>query len=143
MVVRDQQTVVLGGLSQDRELISTSQIPLLGDIPLLGYLFKTTNRTKQRTNLVVVLTPYIIRQQADLYAIRERKLREYDEFARSMSGLSHMTYQPDVDYRRKRGLVEEINRAVLDAEHDAAARATLDARPRGVEAGSVEPARQP
>jgi general secretion pathway protein D len=143
VVVRDQQTVVLGGLSQDRELISTSKIPLLGDIPLLGYLFKTTARTKQRTNLVVVLTPYIIRQQADLYAIRERKLREYDEFARSMSGLSHMTYQPDVDYRRKRGLVEEINRAVLDAEHDAAVRAALDAHPPGVTAGSVEPPREP
>jgi general secretion pathway protein D len=143
VVVRDQQTVVLGGLSQDRELISTSKIPLLGDIPLLGYLFKTTTRTKQRTNLIVVLTPYIIRHQADLYAIRERKLREYDEFARSMSGLSHMAFQPDVDYRKKRGLVEEINRAVLDAEHDAAARAALDAHPPGVAAGSVEPPREP
>jgi len=139
VVVRDQQTVVLGGLSQDRELISTSKIPLLGDIPLLGYLFKTTTRTKQRTNLVVVLTPYIIRQQADLYAIRERKLREYDEFARSMSELSHTAYEPDVDYRRKRGLVEEINRAVIDAERDAAARSALDAHPPGVAAGSVEP----
>jgi general secretion pathway protein D len=143
VVVRDQQTVVLGGLSQERELVSAVKVPLLGDIPLLGYLFKTTSRTKQRTNLLVVLTPYIIRQQSDLYAIRERKLREYDEFSRSISGLAHTAFQPDVDYRKKRGLIEEINRAVLDAEHDAAARAAVDARPRGVAAGSVEPPRQP
>jgi general secretion pathway protein D len=143
VVIRDQQTVVLGGLSQERELLSTVKVPLLGDIPLLGYLFKTTTRTKQRTNLVVVLTPYIIRQQSDLYAIRERKLREYDEFARSMSGLAHAAFEPDVDYRKKRGLVEEINRAVLDAEHDAAARAAAFAHPPGVSAGSVEPPRSP
>ncbi|HEX8109836.1 MAG TPA: type II secretion system secretin GspD, partial [Kofleriaceae bacterium] len=143
VVVHDQETVVLSGLSQERESTDTTKVPLLGDIPLLGYLFKTTTTSKLRTNLLVLLTPYIVKDRRDLQAFRERKLREYDEFARSMSGLSHMAFQPDVDYRKKRGLIEEINRAVLDAEHDAAARAAVDAHPRGVTAGSVEPPREP
>ena len=143
VVVHDQETVVLSGLSQERESTDTTKLPLLGDIPLLGYLFKTTTTSKLRTNLLVLLTPYIIKDRRDFQAFRERKLREYDEFARSVSGLSHAAFQPDVDYRKKRGLIEEINRAVLDVEHDAAARAALDVRPRGVEAGSVEPPRAP
>jgi general secretion pathway protein D len=138
VVVHDQETVVLSGLSQDRESTTTTKLPLLGDIPLLGYLFKTTTTSKLKTNLLVLLTPYIIRDRRDFQALRERKLREYDEFARSVSSLSRMAYLPDVDYRKKRGLVEEINRAVLDVEHDAAARAAVGAGPHGVAAGSVD-----
>jgi general secretion pathway protein D len=137
VVVGDQQTIVLGGLSQDKETVEATKVPLLGDIPLLGYLFKTTVKRRHKTNLLVMLTPYIIRDQLDLRAIRERKLREHDELARSVSTLDHMKYEPRIDYGRKRGVVEEINRSVQDVEHDIAARGAV-ARPRGVEAGSVE-----
>jgi general secretion pathway protein D len=143
VVVHDQETVVLSGLSQERESTDTTKVPLLGDLPLLGYLFKTTTTSKLKTNLLVLLTPYIIKDRRDFQAFRERKLREYDEFAGSVSSLSHMAYLPDVDYRKKRGLVEEINRAVLDAEHDTAARAAVSAGPHGVTAGRVDPPSEP
>jgi general secretion pathway protein D len=144
VVVHDQETVVLSGLSQDKETSHATQIPLLGDLPLLGYLFKTTKRTKLKTNLVILLTPYIIKDRRDFQAIRERKLREHDEFAQSFSALSHMAFQFNVDYRKKRGLVEEINRAVQDVEADAAARAALGAAaPHGVATGRVDPAPAP
>jgi general secretion pathway protein D len=142
VVVHDQETVVLGGLTQDRESTSVTKVPLLGDIPLLGYLFKTTVRTKQRTNLLVLLTPYIIKDRRDLQAIHERKLREHDEFARSMTTLDRMAYEPRIDYRKKRGLLEEINRAVQDVEQDVAARKAV-APPRQVEAGSIDTPREP
>ncbi len=137
VVVHDQETIMLGGLTQENESETVSKVPLLGDIPLLGYLFKTTIRSKHKTNLVVLLTPYIIKDRRDLQAIRERKTREHDEFAQSISTLDRMAYEPRVDYRKKRGLVEDINRAVQDAEHDAAARATL-VSPERVKAGSVD-----
>jgi len=109
---------VIGGLIQERDIYQTAKVPLLGDIPLLGYLFKFTKKTKKKTNLLVLLTPYIIKDQLDLQAIRERKVREREEFVRSFSSLNEMKYSPKTDYRRKRGLVEEINRSLQSIEQD-------------------------
>jgi general secretion pathway protein D len=125
VLVRDQHTIAIGGLMQTRETVSASKVPILGDIPLLGHLFKYTSKSKKKTNLLILLTPYIVKDQADLEAIRERKAREHDEFVRSFGALASAKYAPEIDYRRKRGLVEEINRAVLDVEADIAARAAL------------------
>jgi len=136
VVVRDQQTVVITGMTQEREVISTTKVPLLGDIPVLGHLFKYENRTKKKSNLLVLLTPYIIKEQLDLQSIQERKQREHDEFVASFHALANMHYVPAVDYRRKRGLVEEINRQVEGVEQDVAARAAV-AKPPHVEGGPL------
>jgi general secretion pathway protein D len=61
VMVRDQQTVVIGGLMRDSVNTSQTKVPILGDIPLIGALFRRTNRQKQKTNLLLFLTPYIIR----------------------------------------------------------------------------------
>lgn len=125
VLVRDQQTIVIGGLMQTRDETISTKVPLLGDVPVLGHLFKYTTKTKQKLNLLIMLTPYIIKDNLDLELIRSRKQREYDEFFTSMNTLEGAQYLPRIDYRRKRGLVEEINRAVQDVEEDAAARAVL------------------
>ncbi len=117
-VVHDQQTVVIGGLIQEHDVFNVTKVPLLGDIPLLGYLFKYTTKSKKKTNLLILLTPYIIKDQLDLEQIRERKMREYREFTASFANLNEAKYEPKLDYRRKRGLVEEINRAVESVEED-------------------------
>ena len=118
VVVHDQESVVIGGLIEEREIYSTTKVPLLGDIPLLGYLFKYSTHEKKKTNLLILLTPYIIKDQLDLENIRERKTREYREFTASFANLNEAKYEPKVDYRRKRGLVEEINRALESVEED-------------------------
>ena len=118
VTVRDQQTIVLGGMMQEREINGTSKIPLLGDIPILGHLFSYTTKTKRKTNLLILITPYIIQDQLDLERIRERKTREHDEFVRSFHSLEHARYEPRVDYGHKRGLIEEINRSVVGVEED-------------------------
>ncbi len=73
VLVRDQQTIVLGGLVQNRESSSQSKVPLLGDIPLLGHLFKYTSKSRRKVNLLVLLTPYIVKDNLDLDRIRARK----------------------------------------------------------------------
>ncbi|MDX2089463.1 MAG: type II secretion system secretin GspD [Kofleriaceae bacterium] len=118
VVVRDQQSVVIGGLIQEKDIYTSTKVPLLGDIPILGYLFKYTTRTKNKTNLLILLTPYIIKEQLDLQAIRERKQRERDEFMKAFGSLNEHKYDPKIDYRRKRGLLEEINRSVLSVQAD-------------------------
>jgi len=142
VVVRDQQTVLIGGLMQDTETSDISQVPILGDIPLLGYLFKYTKKSKHKTNLLIMLTPYIIKDQRDLQQIQQRKLRQNDEFFGAVTSLESMKFAPEVDYHRKRGLIEEINRAVIDAEADAAARAAV-APPAGLPAGAIEIPHEP
>jgi general secretion pathway protein D len=118
VVVHDQQSVVIGGLIQEKDIYSVAKVPLLGDIPILGYLFKYSTKTKKKTNLLILLTPYIVKDQLDLQQIRERKVREREEFVRSFTSLNEMKYEPKIDYRRKRGLIEEINRSVQSVEED-------------------------
>ncbi|ATY30612.1 secretin N-terminal domain-containing protein [Sphingomonas psychrotolerans] len=59
--VRDGESFVIGGLVQDSELRSTSKIPLLGDIPVLGRIFRMERRTRSKTELYIVITPRIVR----------------------------------------------------------------------------------
>ena len=71
-IVRDGQTVVIGGLiGTSTELIS-SGVPLLKDLPLLGYLFKRQSTSKTRTELAIFITPYIVRTDAEADALFER-----------------------------------------------------------------------
>ena len=58
--LRDGQTLILSGIIQDSDVVSVSKVPILGDIPLLGALFRQTNRTKQRNEVIVLLTPQIL-----------------------------------------------------------------------------------
>ncbi|WP_373994523.1 type IV pilus secretin PilQ [Duganella sp. Leaf126] len=60
VMVENGGTVVLGGIYQQTERKSTSKVPLLGDVPVLGYLFRTTGRTNDKTELLVFITPKIV-----------------------------------------------------------------------------------
>jgi general secretion pathway protein D len=73
VVVKDKQTVVIGGLVGDSTDEGTYKIPFFGDIPLLGWLFKTKSSTREKTNLYVFLTPYIVRTQQDAGKIFDEK----------------------------------------------------------------------
>ena len=64
ITVDDGQIIVLGGLIEDSYNTTRSKVPLLGDIPYLGALFRSENRTRKRTNLMVFLRPVVMRDQA-------------------------------------------------------------------------------
>jgi general secretion pathway protein D len=61
VVVDDGAILVLGGLIEDRFTDQKSKVPLLGDIPVLGGLFRSESRTRKRTNLMVFLRPVVLR----------------------------------------------------------------------------------
>jgi general secretion pathway protein D len=141
VTIRDQQSIVLGGLIKDRVSEQVDKVPLLGDIPILGYLFKKTNKTILKQNLLIILTPYVIKDPADLRRIFERKVRERREFMERFSAFrDENDYEAQVDYRRKRGLLEEINRTAIESEIEAGELRTAEAamRAREIE-GAVEP----
>ena len=118
VVVRDQQTVVIGGLMRDEISTSRTKIPILGDIPLLGTLFRTDEKKKIKKNLLLFLTPYILRSPADLRAIYERKMRERQEFIDRYFVFSDSEYDVPVDYSRTRGLLGEILSELMVQDND-------------------------
>jgi general secretion pathway protein D len=139
VVVRDQQTVVLGGLVGEKTAENTSKVPLLGDIPILGRLFRTTNTRRERNNLLVILTPYIVRDQTDLKRIFERKLAERREFIERYSQFPRGEYEPGrIEFHRKHGLLEEINHVAIQAEDEARQIQAAEKLVSTVEQGPVE-----
>jgi len=67
---------VIGGMIEENSSSGTYKVPLLGDIPLIGWLFKSQSKDADRTNLFVFITPRIIRNEKDAAAIHEDK-KEY------------------------------------------------------------------
>jgi general secretion pathway protein D len=61
--VRDGETFVIGGLTQDNVLTTKSKVPLVGDIPLVGNLFRVERSTRSKTELYIVITPHIVRHR--------------------------------------------------------------------------------
>ncbi|MDI1452196.1 type II secretion system secretin GspD, partial [Polyangium sp. 6x1] len=129
LVVRDQQTVVIGGLMRDAVTNKRTKIPILGDIPILGALFRTTTKTTQKTNLLLVLTPYIIRDQEDLRAIFERKMQERQEFLDRYFVFGEAEWEPPKDYARANGLVEDIRQSQFKMAERA--RLEEESKPKG------------
>jgi len=82
VVVKDKETVVIGGLIQDSEQETVSKVPLLGDIPLLGWFFKSKNKTRSKTNLVILLTPHIVKDAADLAEMTRIQRQAFGEAAK-------------------------------------------------------------
>ena len=86
---------------------------------MLGHLFKSTTKDIDKQNLVIVLTPYVLDGSGDHSEIVRRNMTERAEFMRTHTGLRAVDYQPAVDYRRKRGLHEAINRSAKQIEAEA------------------------
>ncbi len=85
VVVDDGEIVVLGGLIEEDEQISLQKVPLLGDIPGLGNLFRSESRSRTKTNLMVFLRPTIARSRDDLRGVTDRKY-DYIRREQTLSG---------------------------------------------------------
>jgi general secretion pathway protein D len=72
-IAKDQQTIVIGGLVRDNVILNERKVPLLGDIPFLGWLFRFQSTAVQKLNLLVFLTPSLIRDDADVLELNARK----------------------------------------------------------------------
>lgn len=75
-IAKDQQTIVIGGLVRDNLVLSERKVPFLGDIPLLGWLFRFQSRATEKLSLLVFLTPTLIRDEADMVELNARKSAE-------------------------------------------------------------------
>lgn len=78
-IVKDNNTVVLGGLIDDVVDKNVKKVPCLGDIPLLKYLFSTTNNNNRKTNLYVFLTPRVIQNPDEASKVSKKKRTQIDK----------------------------------------------------------------
>lgn len=109
MTVKDGSTAVIGGLVRNIMRRSENKIPILGDVPVLGALFRTRSDQMEKSNLVLILTPYIIHGEEDMRRIAERKKEERQVLIDHAAVFSdNAAWKPPVDYHRTHGLLTAI-----------------------------------
>ena len=86
VAIQNGQTIVIGGLVQDRKTSTIDKVPLLGDIPLLGELFKRTIDTKSKTELLIFITPHVADQPEMLKAISDAEEQSQEIVKNAMKG---------------------------------------------------------
>jgi len=95
--VNDGYTVVLGGLMRDTITRTGSRVPLLGDLPLIGAFFRSTTSKREKSELLVFLTPHVVRGPGEAAAISEMEKKKLGEVPRSLRGPSAPAPTPEVE----------------------------------------------
>lgn len=121
VMVRDRDTIAMGGLLRDREVVQNSKIPVLGDIPVLGWLFKNKSRQIEKVNLLFFMTPKILAPYAKTASVNTREL-----INKRREGMKNMFEEDEMDPNEKvtTDLSAKLDRQVegplydlTDAEH--------------------------
>ncbi|MBP9706084.1 MAG: type II secretion system secretin GspD [Oligoflexales bacterium] len=129
VTVKNNQTVVISGLEQTIDQQTFQKVPFLGDIPILGWLFRNSSLKKIKSNLTIFLTPHIVHGADDLASIYSRKIQERDEFFEAVYGSSFKesefydfipkeedgVYRPDEKDKKEDARQEE---AIKELYHD-------------------------
>lgn len=79
--VRDAEAVMIGGILSETQTKTENKVPFLGDIPILGWAFKTTNDTVRKVNLLIILTPHIVRDPEDLQRLTTERRERFRDSA--------------------------------------------------------------
>ena len=105
----NEQTIVIGGLMKDTVTEGENKIPILGDIPVIGNLFKYKKINKTKVNLLLILTPHVVDSKEDFERILRKKMEEREEFARKYYG-GDTTFEETVYLDKRRGpLLSMVN----------------------------------
>jgi general secretion pathway protein D len=99
VVVNDGDSLALGGLIQQRADVNKSQVPVLGDVPVIGNLFRRKEDTEKRTELLILITPHVVRDFREANDVTE-------EFRKELGGLHALGQKP------QRGIKHQIRRLV-------------------------------
>ena len=110
VMVRDRDTIAMGGLLRDRESVDNTKVPILGDIPVLGWLFKSRNRVVEKVNLLFFMTPKILAPYAKTASTNTKEV-----LGRRSKGMKGMFEDDQVDPNAK---VSEELTSKLDRQID-------------------------
>jgi len=118
-VVKDNNTIVIGGLISNQMTTSQSKVPILGEIPFLGALFRSTHNGSTKTNLLIFITPHVIHQAEELRPFTEKRSRENNLLqGKEFKGMMDETFPKGFPGIHRRGLSrDEGAAAVRDLPH--------------------------
>ena len=111
----NEQTIVIGGLMKTVITDTESKIPFLGDIPVLGALFKYKLKSEKKVNLLIIITPHIVEGKDDFSRILKRKMQERKDFARKFYG-SLEEYKGSTFMSKRRGALLALAKELARAE---------------------------
>ena len=97
MVVHNEETVVIGGMIGQDTTSGEYKVPLLGDIPLLGWLFKSHGDTQKKTNLYIFITPHIVENPAELAALYYKKRDSIEKLHKVSGDVADQYFHPTTD----------------------------------------------
>jgi general secretion pathway protein D len=138
VVAKDQQTILIGGLMSDKVINTVTKVPLLGDIPILGFFFRNSTKKVVKTNLIIALTPYVISDMSDLRRVLEKKMKERREFVERFGGQERPNPEAEVTYRKKVGMLEEINRVAREVKSEEDELTAIRVRQQQDESGPID-----
>jgi type IV pilus assembly protein PilQ len=115
MILKDGQTAAIGGLMDTNDTNSESKVPLLGDIPVLGNLFKVKSKSKTDTNLIIFITANILEPSKTTYAniATKTQINELNLTDRDIQGVR---YQASDEEKRLYAEADSMRKARQDAE---------------------------
>lgn len=108
VMVRDRDTIAMGGLLRDREVVTNNKVPVLGDIPVLGWLFKNKNRQIEKVNILFFMTPKILSPYAKTASLNSKEILE-----KRSKGMKEMFDEDETDPNAK--VTKDLN-AKLDKQ---------------------------
>ncbi len=127
VTVKTGQTAVISGLVRRTEVETFNKIPLLGDIPILGWLFRNTQMEKVTSSLMIFLTPHVVYGANDLAAIYDKSVAERDklmsqafgsdeddEFMQALPNKEAGKYKPDENDLQEEREMEAMRRQMLE-----------------------------
>lgn len=125
VVAMDGQTVVLGGLMEDQVTHDKSKVPILGDIPIIGWLFRSQSSQSLKNNLLVFITPYVLRDPTDFSEISSYKIAQRNRFIEQNYGKKQQRSIYDTIAQHRADLLSaapgQMNNGLLERTEPAAA----------------------
>ncbi len=144
VVIKDRETMIIGGLIRDNVTTSERKVPFLGDIPLLGWLFKYKSTRVEKVNLMIFITPYIIKNEQDAAEITRRQNATQEDFRKDQrfekKGMEPVMPAPDKQDREKKDAEKKALVTPPAAEQPVAVESAPVPAPKAAEAGKEEPA---
>ena len=123
VLVKDGSTAVLAGLIRDSTNRTRNQSPILGDAPLIGWLFRSKKDARQKSNLVVLVTPHIVKESVDMERLTLHKLNEYHDsnLDELFEGGFFQKIKKKQEHRKKHRPTNQESAAVIGADSGAGA----------------------
>jgi len=99
VTVKDGETIIIGGLITNRQNDSQNKVPIIGDVPILGNAFRSTNQTSTKTELLIVLTPHVLRTPEDArsLSVSMRDRTGLNDNIRTNPLMERLQVKPDED----------------------------------------------